>query len=116
MINVSLKTDASKRYLRLKVRGHAEMDVKGKDIVCASATILAYTVAQAVRDMGNTKKLAIEPVIILKDGLATVTCVCNSDEAYWEAFMLYDFANIGYTLLAHSYPQYVKVNTVGIAN
>jgi uncharacterized protein YsxB (DUF464 family) len=116
MINVSLKVNAEKRYLRLRVRGHAGQSVQGQDIVCASASILAYTVAQLIKDMGKNNKLEIEPVIILKDGLATITCVCKTDEDFYEAFNIYDFANTGYVLLAHNYPQYVELNTVGKAD
>ncbi len=113
MITVHIKKNDAKRYLRLKVSGHAGQADIGKDIVCSSASILAYTVAQIVKDMESEGKLANEPVIILKDANATITCVCKNDEAYSEAFSAYNVANVGYSLLAHNYPQYVELQTVG---
>ena len=116
MISVSIKSNNEKRYLRLRVKGHSNQSERGKDIICASASILAYTVAQTIKDMGKDKKLEIEPVIILKDGLATVTCVCKTDEAYAEAFAAYNYAYTGYILLSHNYPDYVEITTVGKAD
>ena len=115
MINVSIVANNKKRYLRLRVKGHSNHSEKGKDIICSSASILAYAVAQIIQDMGKEDKLEIEPVIILKDGLATVTCVCKTDEAFSEAFSAYNFAYTGYILLSHNFPDYVELNTVGKA-
>lgn len=112
MIKVSIKKSDSRRWLRLKVVGHAEQAEEGQDIVCASASILTYTVAQIVSDMATRGQLEGNPVISLNKGLATVTCVCKNYESYYEACSAYNVANIGYALLAHNYPQNVELETV----
>lgn len=113
MINASLKINDKKRYLRLKVKGHAGQADIGHDIVCASASILTYTVAQIVTDMKKKGLLETEPTIDLNYGNATVTCICKTEEAYAEAFSAFYVAVVGYKLLACNYPQFVDINIVG---
>lgn len=113
MISVSLKICDKKRYLRLKVKGHAKQADIGQDIVCASASILTYTVAQIVTDMKKKELLETEPTVILDSGNATVTCICKTESAYAEAFSAFYVAMVGYQLLAHNYPQFVELNIVG---
>lgn len=113
MIDVSIKYDGEKKSLSLKVKGHAKQAEIGKDIVCASASMLTYTVAQLIKDMGKKQMLTTEPVIVLKEGNATVSCQCKSEEEYIEALNYYNFVYTGCLLLAHNYPQYVQVKFVG---
>ena len=115
MITASLRLNDKKRYLRLKVKGHAGQADIGHDIICASASILAYTVAQVVSDMNKKGLFENEPVIILNDGNATITCLCKTEEGYAEALNAYYVAMVGYQLLAHNYPQYVDIHIVGKA-
>lgn len=109
MITVSIKSKKGRRWLRLRVIGHAGQAEAGQDIVCASASILSYTVAQIVKDMGVRERLKNKPVIELKDGCATITCACKDEESYYEALSAYNVAQVGYALLAHNYPQYVRL-------
>ena len=109
MIYVNIKKRRGIRWLRLRVTGHAGQAEIGQDIVCASASILTYTVAQIVKDMGERGRLKKEPVISLEDGCATISCVCKDNESYYEALSAYNVALVGYSLLAHNYPQYVEI-------
>lgn len=115
MISVKFEKNESTKTLRLKVKGHAGQAEAGKDIVCASASILAYTVAQIVTFMEEQGKLTKKPVIKIKDGDALITCQVKTDEDYAEALHAYFVARVGYTLLAHNYPQYVELNEFGEA-
>jgi uncharacterized protein YsxB (DUF464 family) len=51
MITISISENKDAKAITLKVKGHANHDEKGKDIVCASASILTYTIAQYVTFM-----------------------------------------------------------------
>ncbi len=113
MISVSLIVNDKNRSLRLKVKGHAGQAIFGQDIVCASASILTYTVAQIVTDMAGKGLLETEPTIILDSGDATVECISKDDTAYSEALNGYYVAMVGYQLLAHNYPQFVELKIVG---
>jgi uncharacterized protein YsxB (DUF464 family) len=113
MIKIKLRTHDATRYLCLTMKGHAGFAEKGQDIVCSSASILAYTVAQIAREMGEGGSLKGEPCIELAEGDATVMFRCKSDETYAKAKQTFSVAKTGFALLAQNYPQYVDVKSVG---
>ena len=115
MIKVRIRTHDATRYLCLTVEGHAGADEPGHDLVCASASILAYTVAQVVQAMEHHGDIAGKPCIELKEGNATIVFRCKSDDSYAEARHTFFVAKAGYSLLAHNYPQYVELKSVGQA-
>ena len=94
----------------LRVKGHAGYAREGEDIVCASASILAYTVAQFVREAEKRGDLASPAQIRLEKGDTMV--VCEPKKKWRDAMRgAYIFANKGYELLAHNYPQNVELIT-----
>ena len=102
------------KMLSLRVEGHAGYAEHGKDIVCASASILAYTVAQIVRIKERSGCLRRPALVRLESGDTEVTCFpkAGAFDFLWDA---YDFARVGYCLLAQNYPQYVELITDGEA-
>ena len=102
MLKVTFTESGKKLSLRLE--GHAGYADIGKDIVCASASILAYTLASIVDSFDE-----IEPVIDLTSGDTTIECECKDDETYVKVANAYHYTKIGYALLAHNYPQYVRL-------
>lgn len=111
MIKVKFeRNDESKLYL-LKIDGHACAGDKGTDIICASASILAFTLAQMVSNMRKEGKLRKEPTVRLKEGDALIVCK-PKDEAYTEALHTFYMAQVGYDLLAQNYPQFVELKIV----
>ena len=108
MLKVTLLTEGEKLSLRLE--GHAGYAEHGKDIVCASATILVGTVAQYAKLANEHGDFTIPPEIVLNSGDAFVCC-----EATEEVKKMFAFAELGYRLLQHNYPQYVEIKSVGQA-
>ena len=51
MIKIHFWQEKEKGSIHMKVKGHADTAPKGADLVCASATMLVYTVAQAMTFM-----------------------------------------------------------------
>ena len=96
------------KNLALKVEGHAGYAEIGKDIVCASASILAYTMAQCVRDAEMEGNLVAPPKIVLEGGEAFILCEPTEDSLP-DMENVFLFARKGYELLAHNYPQYVRL-------
>lgn len=94
--------------IHMTIRGHAKTAPSGQDLVCASATMLAYTVAQAVQFMFEQGKLKRKPKIDIKEGDATVIATPMDDE-YAEALHTFYVAQCGAHVLAHNYPQHVKL-------
>ena len=113
MIEVTFKHDAEQRQLHLSAIGHAGYAPIGNDIVCAAASILATTVAQIVKAMEAHGDLEEEPTIKLVEGNAVVACKVKEKALFAEALHTYFVAQVGYRLLAHSYPEYVKLITIG---
>ena len=84
--------------LSLLLEGHAGYAEQGKDIVCASATILAYTLASIVESSG------VEYTTELAPGDAVIECECND-----QVRSAFAYTKLGYELLQQSYPQYVSL-------
>lgn len=94
--------------IHMTLKGHAASAPFGEDLICSAATMLAYTVAQAVQIMYEQDKLEKKPKISLKEGNATIV-VTPKEEDYAEALHTFWVAQCGIALLAHNYPQNVKL-------
>ena len=106
MVKVTFEEKENK--LTLKVGGHAGQANIGNDIVCASCSILAYTVAQYVKTAEAEGDLKTAPIIKLESGDALIFCE-PKEEAYSALMSMYMFAEVGYNLLSHNFPQYVEL-------
>ena len=115
MIKVNIGYRSDRRECALKVKGHAGQAEVGQDIVCASASILAYTVVQIVKAMDSHKDLEETPTVNLESGDAIVLCRAKDDYLYSEVLHTFFVVQTGYALLAHNYPQYVQIITDGKA-
>ena len=105
MINITFTEEGNKLSLRLE--GHAGYAEIGKDIICSSATILAYTVAHYVLEAEHRGDIEARNVR-LESGEIIVSCEAKED-ALKEIKKMYSFAMRGYQLLANTYPQYVRL-------
>ena len=112
MIQVTFTEKGNRLSLTLK--GHAGYAEVGKDIVCASASILAYTVAQFVMEAENNGDIASSAEISLDSGDTVISCEPTED-AMSSIQSVYSFAKMGYALLAHNYPHCVQFNEFGQA-
>lgn len=113
MVVAKFTMDEERKMVSLHVKGHAGQNALGQDIICASASILAYTVGQNVKMAESRGMLKYPPKIKLKDGDAIITCRAKDDECYSELLHTYLVVQTGYVLLAHNYPQYVAVEMFG---
>lgn len=100
------------QYISLCVEGHAGHAEKGRDIVCSAASILAYTVGQALMQIHRQGWLKKKPHINLREGKGLITCVPKR-EYFDECLMVFWVAEVGYFLLGNDYPQYVDVKPFG---
>lgn len=87
--------------LTLRVNGHAGKAEYGQDIVCAAATMLAYTLAQNV----SKYRLGLKgrPKIQMKEGDIIIRCR-PKDRHRDQLRLVYETIGEGYRLLAHNYP------------
>lgn len=106
MITVTYHRDHNK----VEVTGHAHSGEAGHDLVCASASILIYTIASFAKNTAKakqSKKLEIK----LDEGNAAVGCKAKAP--YKAAITLvFDAMCGGFELLARNYPLYVSYEIV----
>lgn len=107
MIQITLSSNSE--CITMRVSGHAGAGKTGKDTICASASILAYTVAQALKFMHFKGALIKRPHIKLKEGSTVITAFPKA-EAYEEAFHTFFVAQVGFSLLQHNYPDFVSLD------
>lgn len=115
MVFAEFFTNKESESITLKLSGHAGQEKEGKDLVCAAASILAYTVAQAIQFMYEQGQLQKKPHIKLAKG-DTVIVAKPKPESYTEALHTFFVAQVGYHLLSHNYPQYVTLSSFGDSN
>jgi uncharacterized protein YsxB (DUF464 family) len=104
MISVTFTESGNK--LSLRVEGHAGYAEAGQDIVCAAASILAYTLASII------EKCDINATINLEIGDMTIESDYNDPLMKDIIEDSFNFALAGYALLEHNYPQYVRFDTL----
>jgi len=109
MIKIHFWQEKDKGSIHMKVKGHSNVAPKGADLVCASATMLAYTVAQAVSFMHEQGQLVEKPRIKIREGKAIVIAKPKED---YLAEVLHTFwvAQCGAHVLACNYPEAVRLN------
>lgn len=113
MIEAIFSTSENDRTIELRMDGHAGAGEYGKDIICASASILAYTLAQDILIARDREILSENPTVDLKGGKARISCKAKTDKDYLEMLHTLIVIQTGFKLLEHGYPQYVQVTTFG---
>ena len=98
--------------LWLSMAGHAGAAPKGQDIVCAAATMLMYTAAQAALDMGSRGELQTSPSVKLDDGSASVA-FRPKKEAMEKGRLALDVIRRGLEVLGKRYPENVAIYVLG---
>lgn len=109
MIKIHFWQEKDKGSIHMKVKGHADTAPKGADLVCASATMLVYTVAQAMMFMHEQGQLEEKPHIKIREGKAIVAARPKEDY-YAEVLHTFWVAQCGAHTLASNYPEAVSLN------
>ena len=95
----------------LSVCGHAGHGAVGHDLVCASASILAYTLAAAVQNMADAGHVK-RPKIVLLPGETLISC--ESPPQYRvPVTLVFDTVCGGFELLARDYPKNISYEIEG---
>lgn len=108
MVKIHFWREPESKAICMTVKGHARTAPKGADLVCASATMLVYTAAQAIRYMykqGYTEK----PRIKIREGNTKISVV-PKDDYYAEVLHAFWVVQCGAHVLAHNYPEAVSLN------
>lgn len=99
-----------REFNRVSMDGHALSGENGHDLVCASASILAYTLAEFVKNMKEAGQIAF-PAIDLAEGHALIAC--NAPSRFKNSVTLaFDTVCAGFELLAQSHPDNISYEIV----
>lgn len=95
-----------REHNRLTVTGHAKSDEYGKDLICASASILALTLGANVGNMADSG-CVVDPVVKLEEGNAEISCKAKARyrESVRQTFMS---VCVGFEILADKFPDYIS--------
>ena len=107
MITARFYCKPSNGSIHMTLKGHAGTAPKGEDLVCSAATMLAYTVAQAVQFLFEQGQLQKKPKIHIADGEATIIAT-PTEEGYAPVLHTFWVAQCGIHVLQHNYPENVK--------
>ena len=94
-----------RKYNRLTVTGHAGAAEPGHDLVCASASMLAYTLAANVANMADNGQVR-QPIIKNNEGDTEISCNPRHNLKA-SVTLVFDSVCVGFELLAHDYPEFV---------
>ena len=94
-----------RKFHRLTVTGHAGAAEHGHDLVCASASMLAYTLAANVANMADNGQVR-QPIIKNNDGDSEISCNPRHNLKA-SVTLVFDSVCVGFELLAHDYPEFV---------
>lgn len=100
-----------KLFHRLTVIGHAQSGEPGHDLVCASASILTYTIAANVSELVKTGQAA-DMVVKLQEGNAEISCKPHH-RLQAIVSLIFDTVCVGFELLAKDYPEYITYEVRG---
>ena len=95
-----------RKYNRLTVTGHAGAAESGHDLVCASASILAYTLAANVANMADNGQVR-QPIIKVSEGDTEISCNPRHNLKA-SVTLVFDSVCVGFQLLAHNHPEYIS--------
>lgn len=109
MVKIHFWQDKEKGSVCMKVKGHAGTAPKGEDLVCASATMLVYTVAQAMTFYHEQGYLKEKPKIKIREGKASIHVIPKEDY-YAETLHSFWVAQCGAHVLAKNYPENACLN------
>ena len=95
-----------RKYNRLTVTGHANSAEPGHDLVCASASILSYTLAANVANMADNRQVR-EPIMQMDEGDTVISCKPRHNLKA-TVTLIFDTVCAGFDLLAYEYPEYIS--------
>ena len=114
MIHATFFQDEGSGTVQMEMQGHAMTAPKGEDQICAAATTVVYTLAQAVQFLYEQGRLLDRPQLRLVDGYAHIT-VRPRKSAMAETLMAFWVAQAGAYVLERNYPKSVSLTPMEVS-
>ncbi len=100
MINVDLLINKKDKIVGFEIRGHAEYDEYGKDLVCSAVTILAYACINTLDKYADN--------IEFMDNNNLMKILIESDDTNTD--LIFDYFITGIETLLGNYSSYIRLN------
>lgn len=113
MITARFYFRPDKGSVHMILRGHAGAAPKGEDLVCASASMLAYALGQAVELLYEQGLLARRPRIRIREGSAVIAATPRAG-ALAETLLTFWVIQAGAYVLCRNFPQYVALEPMEV--
>ena len=107
---ITVKFNDKGEDISLSVTGHAGAAERGKDTICASASILVYTAVTGASDMYTEGVLSEHPIIHMENGCGKVN-IKPKPEYFDMVRERLRLLFTGFELLAENFPQYVEIKS-----
>lgn len=101
-----IEINYDRKKCMVTVSGHAQSGEMGHDLVCAAVSILVYTLAANINDMGKDSTRFHKPKIAIEPGKAKIQCRPISGMKAVTALMM-DSICVGFDIIAQKYPENV---------
>ena len=101
-----IKAVYDRKENKITVEGHAYSGEPGHDLICASASVLIYTIAASVNSMQQNGHVT-NALINLESGNGTVGCE-PLEQIKGAITLIFDSICAGYELLAANYPDNIS--------
>ena len=93
--------------LALRVQGHSGFAPAGQDLVCAAASVLAFTLARAAGERSD-----YHGFVAVDREAAVISVRCRPEKEAWAACrVLFDTVITGFRLLAEAAPEYIQIRS-----
>lgn len=101
-----IKAIYNRKEHRMSIEGHAYSGAPGHDLVCASASILAYTLALNIDRLAEMEAVS-DFNATFENGHAVIECQAH-EECESTVTVIFDSVCIGFKLLAQTHPQNIS--------
>lgn len=108
MINIVFFKDKKGNILRYTIKGHANYDEEGKDIICSAVSVLGQTALMSFVSVGNISENDIDYKI--SDGNLDVKITYEKeDKNNYDIQIIMKTLEVGIKSIIENYPGYVTL-------
>jgi|SRR5699024_7328592 len=100
MINVDLLINKNDEIIGFEIKGHAEYDEYGKDLVCSAVTILAYSCVNSLDKYSDDVKFSDDDIIMS----------VSIEKVSRDTDVIFEYFKTGIETLLGNYSSYIKLN------
>ncbi len=115
MVRATIYKNNKNEIIEYKIKGHANFDDYGQDIVCAAVSVLSQTTLISLFKVVGVAKDSIEYRIDDRTGFIDVKLLDNIEpNLYDDIQLLLKSLEVGILSVAESYPKHVTLNYEGV--